>query len=209
MTTLLVGATGPTGREILATAKAAGLPMRALARKPEALADAGVEVAQGDVLNVESLRAAMKGATSVVSALGTPLILKGPVTLLSEGTRNLVSAMKAEGVDRLLCITGMGAGDSRGHGGFLYDSIILPLLLGRVYADKNRQEKVVRESSLRWTLIRPAFLKNGAGRGQWREITSWAGEPKMTAIARADVAAFVVQELASPRHVNRIVNLSW
>lgn len=209
MTTLLIGATGPTGRDILRAAQARGVSIRALARRPEALADAGVEVVRGDVTDVPSLIRAMDGTRAVVSALGTPLILKGPVTLLSEGTRNIVTAMRDIGLERLLCITGMGAGDSRGHGGFMYDRIILPLLLGRIYADKDRQEAIVRASGLDWTLIRPAFLKHDAGRGTWREITDWQGEPKMTAIARADVASFIVQELAAHRYGRQTVNLSW
>lgn len=209
MTVLVIGATGPTGQKILAAARASGLSVRALARRPEALAETGVEIAKGDVRDLESLKRAMQGASAVISALGTPLILKGPVTLLSEGTRNIIRAMEAEGISRFLCVTGMGAGDSRGHGGFLYDRIILPLLLGRVYADKDRQEAVVRESALDWTLVRPAFLKDEPARGQWREITSWTGEPNMTAIARADVADFLVKEVAAHRYSRKAVNLSW
>lgn len=209
MTVLVIGATGPTGREILSAAKAAGLALRALARRPEALAGLDVEVAKGDVRDPESLKRAMQGASAVISALGTPLILKGPVTLLSEGTCNIVKAMQAEGLSRFLCVTGMGAGDSRGHGGFLYDRLILPLVLGRVYADKDRQEAVVRHSGLDWTLVRPAMLKDGPARGEWREITSWAGERNMSAISRADVADFLIRELAAHRYSRQAVNLSW
>ena len=209
MTILLIGSTGPTGREIIKAALTAGVSIRALARRPEALDMAGVEVVRGDVENETSLRAAMHGVSAVVSALGTPLILKGPVTLLSRGTANIISAMQATNVARFLCITGMGAGDSRGHGGFVYDRIVLPLLLGRIYADKDRQEAVVRHSDLDWTLIRPAFLKSGPGRGRWREITNWQGQGKMTAIDRSDVAAFVMQELAAHRYGRQAVNLSW
>jgi uncharacterized protein YbjT (DUF2867 family) len=209
MTVLVIGATGPTGREIVKAVQAQGLKVRALARRPEALADAGVEVAKGDVENVASLRAALPGVSAVVSSLGTPLILKGPVTLLSRGTANILAAMQAEGVDRFLCITGMGAGDSRGHGGFVYDRVILPLLLGRIYADKDRQEAMVRASGLDWTLIRPAYLKSGPGRGTWRAITDWRGQANMTAIDRADVAAFIATELAAHRYGRQTVNLSW
>lgn len=209
MTILLIGSTGPTGREIIKAALTAGVSIRALARRPEALDMAGVEVVRGDVENETSLRAAMHGVSAVVSAVGTPLILKGPVTLLSRGTANIISAMQATNVARFLCITGMGAGDSRGHGGFVYDRIVLPLLLGRIYADKDRQEAVVRQSDLDWTLIRPAFLKSGPGRGQWREITDWQGQGRMTAIDRCDVAAFVMQELAAHKYGRQAVNLSW
>lgn len=209
MTVLLIGATGPTGRAIIRAAQAEGLVIRALARRPEALADAEVEVIKGDVENEASLRAAMRGATAVVSALGTPLMLKGPVTLLSSGTANIVAAMKSAGLDRFLCITGMGAGDSRGHGGFVYDRLILPLLLGRIYTDKDRQEAVVRMSGLDWTLIRPSFLKSGEGRGRWREITDWNGQGRLTSIDRADVARFIIQELGRHRYARQAVNISW
>ena len=61
--------------------------------------------------------------------------------------------MKAEQVSRLVCITGIGAGDSAGHGGFLFDNLIFPLLLRKVYADKNRQEAITDLAYLDGQLI--------------------------------------------------------
>ena len=78
--------------------------------------------------------------------MGTPASPFRKVRLLSTATRALVSAMKAEHVSRLVCITGIGAGDSAGHGGFLFDNVIFPLLLKKVNADKNRQEAIGRGS---------------------------------------------------------------
>lgn len=78
--------------------------------------------------------------------------------------------MKAEQVTRLVAITGLGAGDSVGHGGFAFDHLIYPLLLGNVYADKNRQEAIIRESSLDWILVCPSVLNNKAGRGSPRAL---------------------------------------
>src|SRR5690606_12387571 len=117
-------------RAILAQARQAGLTVRALAREPARLTGEGLaaEVVRGDVLQPDSLVAALSGVSVVVSALGTPLTLRR-VTLLSEGTRHLVDAMRRQRVSRLLCITGMGAGDSHWHGGFVYDRLILPTLL--------------------------------------------------------------------------------
>lgn len=73
---------------------------------------------------------------------GTGLSPFCEVMLLSAATRAAVTEMTQSGVQRLICITGLGAGDSRGHGGFLYDRLILPLLLRNVYEDKDRQEAV-------------------------------------------------------------------
>jgi len=91
------------------------------------------------------------------------------VTPLSRGTATPVAVIKSEGLDQFLSITGMGAGDSRGHRGFVYDRVILPLLLGCVYAYKDRQEAVLRASGLYWTLIRPSLMKSGKSRGRWRK----------------------------------------
>lgn len=207
---LLIGASGPTGRELITQMNEAGFVVRALVRNPARLPQAlpeNVQVAQGDVLNVASLVAAMNGVDSVVSALGTPLILR-QVTLLSQGTSHLVDAMRQANVPRLLCITGMGAGDSRGHGGFLYDRLLLPMLLRNVYADKDRQEQVVKQSGLDWTLIRPARLVDTGLTGQYRVITQFKNE-QMSTISRKDVAHFITQELRLARYPRQVANLTY
>ena len=207
---LLIGATGPTGLEVLAQAPGAGLAVRALARTPSRLQGhlgAFQEVVQGDVLDPASLASAMEGVDVVVSVLGTALQLVKPVTLLSEGTKHLVQAMQAAGVPRLLCVTGMGAGDSRGHGGFLYDHLLLPLLLGRIYQDKDRQEWVVRDSGLDWVLVRPARLVAGAVTARYWELRDLQGQ-QMRTITRGDVAQFLVKEVLQHRYSRQTVNLS-
>ena len=130
------------------------------------------------------------------------------VTLLSTATRALVSAMKAEQVSRLVCITGIGAGDSAGHGGFLFDNLIFPLLLRNVYADKNRQEAIVRDSGLDWVLVRPSILNDKPGRGTIRALTDLSGFHG-GAISRADVATFVVEQVRSNTWLHRSPLITW
>ena len=84
---------------------------------------------------------------AVIQTLGVdiaPRAIFHPTTLFSQSTRILVDVMKAAGVKRLIAVTGLGAGDSRGHGGFLYDAVAFPLLLKRVYDDKDVQEWIVK-----------------------------------------------------------------
>jgi putative NADH-flavin reductase len=97
----------------------------------------------------------------------------------------------------LIFVTGIGAGDSRGHGGFLYDRIFQPLLLGTIYADKDREEALIKASSLQWLIVRPGFLTNGPRTGAYRVVTDLAG---VTAgkISRADVADFMLNQLEAP-----------
>ncbi len=205
---LLVGATGPTGREILSLAAKSGRRIRALARNPMALDEGGYrhEVVRGDVLDQPSLVTALTGIDVVICVLGTTLTLK-PVTLLSRGTTNLLVAMAETGTTRIVCVTGMGAGDSRGHGGFFYDHLVLPVLLRSIYADKDRQEKILRAVDVDWTIVRPARLTDGPATGRYRELTDLAGVC-MTRISRKDVAAFLLEEAIDPHHRRRTVNLS-
>jgi putative NADH-flavin reductase len=102
-----------------------GQEVTALVRSPEKASWLkGAKLIVGDVRDEKVLREALKGQDAVVSALGTPASLFREVTLLSTATRALVRAMKAEHVSRLVCITGIGAGDSAGPAGFLFDNVI-------------------------------------------------------------------------------------
>jgi len=200
---LVLGATGPTGRLIVAQALARGYDVTALVRSPEKAGDLkGVKRIVGDARDEKTLREALKGRDAVISALGTPASPFRDVTLLSAATRALVNAMKAEQVSRLVCITGIGAGDSAGHGGFLFDRLIFPLILSKVYADKNRQETIVRESGLDWVLVRPSVLNNKPGREETRALTDLSGFHGGT-ISRAEVASFVLDQLYQDRWLHQ------
>jgi uncharacterized protein YbjT (DUF2867 family) len=194
MKLLVIGATGPTGREVVRQAVAAGHAVTAAARNPATAGfDAPVSVVRADVTDRASLDAAVIGQDAVVSVVGTKLSRK-PTTMLSEGTRHLAAAMRSAGVLRLVCVTGIGAGDSRGHGGFVYNWIVQPLLLNEIYKDKTRQEQVVRESALDWTIVRPATLSNGPVTDRVRAIENLAGV-QASKVSRADVAAWIVRTI--------------
>jgi uncharacterized protein YbjT (DUF2867 family) len=206
---LVLGATGGTGRLIVAQALARGHDVTALVRSLEkAQGLAGARLVAGDARDANTLRDALKGQDAVVSALGTPASPFRKVTLLSEASRALVEAMKAEGVSRLVAITGIGAGDSRGHGGFAFDRVIFPLLLRHVYADKDRQEALVRESGLDWVLVRPAVLNDKPARGDVRALTDLRGF-RGGSVARADVAGFVLDQVNNDSWLRRTPLIVW
>ncbi len=68
---------------------------------------------------------------------------------------------------RLVCITGMGAGDSKGHGGFVFDRIFNPLMLRNLYVDKDRQESLIRASDLDRIIIRPSVFNPSPPLGEF------------------------------------------
>jgi putative NADH-flavin reductase len=206
---LVLGATGGTGRLIVGQALQRGSRVTALVRSPEKASDLkGAKLVVGDVREERALREALKEQDAVVSALGTPASPFREVTLLSTATRALVNAMKAEHVSRLVCITGIGAGDSAGHGGFLFDNVIFPLLLKKVYEDKNRQEAVVRDSGLDWVLVRPSVLNDKAGRGSVQALTDLS-DFHGGSISRQDVATFVLGQLRTDVWLHRAPLITW
>ena len=206
---LVLGATGPTGRLIVAEAVARGYDVAALVRSPDKARDLkGAKLIVGDARDERALREALRGRDAVVSALGTPASPLREVTLLSTATRALVDAMKAERVSRLIAITGLGAGDSVGHGGFLFDKLFFPLMLRKVYADKNRQEAIVRGSGLDWVLVRPAVLNDKPRRGAVRALTDLSGFHGGT-VSRADVASFVLDQLHDDAWLRRAPLIAW
>ncbi len=209
MKILMLGATGPTGRLIVESAIKQGHHIVALVRSRTKAADlAGAELVEGDARDETALTRAIAGCDAVISSLGTPMSPFREVTLLSTATKALVGVMKRQGVERLVCITGMGAGDSRGHGGFFYDHVFQPLLLGRVYEDKDRQEAVIKASGLDWTIVRPTLLNNKPPRGEIRAVTDLSGIHG-GAISRADVANFVVQQLTDPTWSRKTPLITW
>lgn len=209
MKILVLGATGATGRLIVGEAIAKGYEVVALVRSREKALDLkGVELIEGDARDPVALTRATAGCDAVISSLGTAMSPFREVTLLSTATRALVDVMAKQNVRRLVCITGLGAGDSRGHGGFFFDRVFLPLMLRKVYEDKNRQEDAIRASKLDWTIVRPTVLNDKPARGHAKALTDLSGVHGGT-IARADVAEFVVQQLATDTWLRKAPLITW
>lgn len=202
MKILVLGATGETGRHIVEGAVADGHQVVALVRSAERAADlSGATLIEGDARDERAVAGALEGCSAVACALGAPIRLFGEVTLLSEATRVLLAAMRRSHVRRLVCITGIGAGDSRGHGGFLYDRILQPVLLRAVYHDKDRQEHEIAASGLDWVIVRPVMLTNGSP--SVVQASADAAVPHGNSIARASVARFVLDQLTDDRWLHR------
>jgi putative NADH-flavin reductase len=197
MKILLLGATGSIGKHLLEQALEAGYEVRALVRDAaRAPAAKGLEVVTGDALRGADVEAALAGCEAVIYSLGAPP--GKATTLFSETTRVLIAAMRKAGVQRLIAITGIGAGDSKGHGGWFYEWFIFPLFTSKLYADKDVQEKLIRESGLDWTIVRPAPFTDGPRGGALRATDVLEGVT-ISKISRADVAAFVLEELRTGR----------
>jgi putative NADH-flavin reductase len=193
---LVIGATRGIGLETVKAALRSGHSVRALARSAARIPiqDADLDKMSGNALDRDIVQNALRDVDVVIQTsvdFSARVIFAG-TTLFSESTRILVDAMKTTGVKRLITVTGLGAGDSRGHGGLLYDAVIFPLLLKRVYDDKDVQEWIVKSSGLDWTIVRPGLLTDRPATGRYRVLTA-SKDWQFGVISRADVADFLVQ----------------
>ena len=204
---LVVGASRGIGLETIKRALAEGHSVRALARSAATipLQDEKLQKMAGDALDRTTVAAALSGVDAVIQTLGAPFgpeaVLQG-TTLFSRGTRVLVDAMVGARIKRLIAVTGLGAGDSRGHGGFLYDTIVFPLVLKRLYDDKDVQEQIIKRSRLEWTIVRPGLLTNGPPTGAYQALLD-AQDWRAGSISRADVADFLVKQVTDRTYVGR------
>ncbi len=204
---LVLGASRGIGLETVKAALAAGHDVRALARSASAipLEHARLTKLNADATDPAQVAAALAGVDAVIQTVGRALSLEMPftgTTVFSRSTRALVDAMKTAGVGRLVAVTGIGAGDSRGRGGLLYDSFLFPFLLRKTYDDKDIQERMIRDSGLAWTIVRPGVLQDGPATGKCRALVdpaTWVAAP----VRRADVAVFLVEETTARRFVHQ------
>ena len=207
---LIVGATGGTGRQLVAQALELGYEVTALARDPSALhlEHPRLRVAQGNVLDYASVEAALRGQQAVLSALGHKRFFP-PNRILSDGTRNLLRAMEAHGVRRLVCETALGIGDSAGRMGVYYTFFTVPIVLPFYFWDKTRQERLIAASPLSWVIVRPGALTNGPKRGRYRHGHAVGSYLSTVRISRADVADFMLNQLTDDTYVGAAPGVCW
>jgi putative NADH-flavin reductase len=195
MKLLIIGATRGIGRRLVELALDEGHTVTALVRNPEHLTvrQERLSVIKGDIRDKEAVNRAVKDQEAVCICIGINPTRK-PVTVFSEGAKTVIEALTHSDANQLICVTGIGAGDSKNHGGFFYDRIINPLLLKTIYEDKERQEALVRNSNLEWVIVRPGFLTNGPLTGKYRVLVDLEGV-RAGKISRADVAHFILNEI--------------
>jgi len=205
------GASGKSGRHILSEALERGHTVTGFVRDPGLmeLSHPNLELVQGDMFEPATLPSAFaRQPDAVVLAVG--VYHAKPATLLSEGTRNILQAANAAGVKRLLAISSLGVGDSAGQGNF-FARMIQRFSLKHVLADKERQEALIRELDMDWTIVRPPRLVEGSV--ATTTPLTWvgpvpAGIRPSWKITRATLAQFLVGELEQPAWLHQAVLVS-
>ena len=193
MRVAVIGASGRSGRAVVEHALAAGHQVIAVVRRAHSspLPSEMTEIAEAR--DVSGLQIALRGADSVISALGH-VKGDGDETLLADGATALVAAMKAAGVRRVVAVSAAGAfvaGDDP-----LSRYLAKPLvarLFGGAFADTRAMEQVFAASDTDWTMLRPSRLIAGIGTPDYRRrvdlAVRWHYSTKFDTVGRAAVDA--------------------
>lgn len=205
MNIAVFGATGGTGRELVKLALAQGHQVTAFVRDPGRLPyhDVGLRAVVGDVLDASCVFQAVLHQEAVLIALGSSDRKERSVR--SQGTANVIRAMQAYDVPRLLVVSAGGAGDSYQRSPFIL-KIVIKTLLKNTYADHEQQERYVRDSGLEWVIVRPAMLTDGLATGRFDNGAQDAGLPEGK-VSRTDVAGFVLQQIKDDRYLHQAVSI--
>ncbi len=207
MKLIIFGATGTMGRHLVDQALSQGHQVTAFARKPFALKldHRNLTRQAGDVLDRGAVADAVQGHDAVLIALGSGR--KG--TVRSVGTKHVIDGMERHGVRRLVCQTTLGAGDSRANLNFFWKHIMFGLLLREVYADHEAQEAFTKQSDLDWIIVRPAAFTDGPATGAYKHGFPPTEKNLKLKISRADVANFMLRQLADDTYLRQSPSLSY
>jgi putative NADH-flavin reductase len=205
MRVFILGASGGTGRALTSQALERGHEVTAFVRSPQRLGSLAdrVRIQRGDPRTIAELRAALPGHDAVLSALGPPG--PGPTTIIRDGARNTVDAMRTSGVRRLIVVSAAVLFTDLG----LLGDFLRRTLLKNVGDDSAEMERIVMASGLEWTIARPPRLTNGPLTGRYRVKDGHLPvRSALASISRADVAHFLLDELEQNTYVHRIVGIA-
>jgi uncharacterized protein YbjT (DUF2867 family) len=206
MRVLVLGASGGTGRHLVAGALARGHEVTAVARHLDDFEPCpGLTLRPADIRDEAAVRGVAAGHDAAISVLGSRT--RTPGGIYSEGVSAVVRALEAEGVPRFVCVSSGGV-YAQDRGLPLWYRLAIPLFLGKLYQDMRKMEDVVRASPLDWTLVRSAYLVDQSARGRYR-VEDGRNPAGGWRIARADLAGFLLDQLGSDRWLRATPTLAY
>jgi uncharacterized protein YbjT (DUF2867 family) len=214
MKILLLGATGRTGKLVIEEALKRGHQISAIARDPEKLKDYPIEITKGSPYDYETVEKAISGCQAVINTLNISrksdnpwAPLAAPPDLISKSASNAVSAMKKAGINRFVALSTIGAGSSWKSTPAILRFIVSISNLKFAFQDHGRQEEILKNSSVGYTICRAPMLSsdiNTKGAASVKEIEN---PPKAT-LSRNSAAEFFIRIIENVEHIRETVNLS-
>jgi putative NADH-flavin reductase len=205
MKILVIGASGKTGHEVVSQALAAGHTVTAFVRDRSRLGirNSRLTIATGDARRVDDLREALRGQDAVISTLGGKPRASGE-GVMTRSMAALIEAAHEAGVQRVIVLsTFMLAPNFRA-------GLLKPLSLyyKGMNDDKRASEEALRRSQLEWTIVYATRLVDGQATGIRRLVPLSEAVTPRDKVSRADVAAFLLSQVADEAGVRSSVVLT-
>lgn len=206
MKVVIFGANGKTGLLLVEQALAKGNQVVAYVRRPESISieNPKLKIIIGNLDENLKMKDAITGADACVSTLGCGSLTKHSPEIIN-GIKNIISIMKIAKVHRFIYLSSLGAGESiylipqplR----FILSNVFLRITL----ADHNSNEKLIMNSKLQWTVIRPGSLTDGQITGNLKYGTDDMKLKRISGISRANVASFIIKQLTDTSYYQKAV----
>ena len=210
MKVIVFGSTGTIGKHLIKQSLEDGYQVTAFCRDIEKLNQVkhpNLIIVKGDIFNVKDVNNAIKEQDVVIITLGSGKSRKSIVR--SQGTKNIISAMKINSVSRLICQSTLGTGKSNDNLNFFWKHIMFGWFLKQVFLDHELQEKYVRDSNLNWTIVKPAAFTDGERTGNYLHGFSTNDKSIKLKISRADVADFILKQITNQSYLLKTPGLSY
>lgn len=214
MKILLLGATGRTGKQIIEEAIKRGHKISAIARDPEKLKNHDLEITQGTPYDYATVEKAISGCEAVINTLNISrksdnpwARLRSPKDMISKSAFNAIKAMEINGIKRFVVLSTIGAGRSWKTSPGILKFIVSISNLKFAFQDHGRQEEMLENSSLHYTICRAPMLsdkKNEIG----AVATEEGQKPESTVLSRNSAAEFFLTIIENNEHIRETISLS-
>lgn len=209
MNVTLFGATGKTGRYLIAEGLKRGIKLTVFVRTTTPFDNPNVNVVRGDLNDVECLKRAIRSSDAVLSALG-PTSLRHPNDLpITRAMESIIAAMKQENVGRLIAVS-TGTAPDPGDGSdwkIWLPALLIKVAMGNTFKEIISLAKTIRLSGLNWTMVRLALLNNYPA-CQRLNVGVYGFTKHSMAISREDVAIFMFDQIHEKQYIRQAPGIS-
>jgi uncharacterized protein YbjT (DUF2867 family) len=210
MKILILGATGRTGSLLLKEAIKEGYVINVLVRDKNKLQITSplLTVFEGTPADREALLPAMQGCNAILSTLNISRTsdfpwapLRSPENLLSVSMKNIIELANQTNIKRIIITTAWGVNETKKDIPGWFRWLIDHSNIGYPYRDHERQEDLLKQSTLSWTTVRPAGLTNSVNNKPVQVSIHNSPKPGLT-ISRQNVARFMIKVLEEGLYIN-------
>jgi putative NADH-flavin reductase len=216
MKLLIIGATGRTGRLIVEEALKQGYDLNVLVRDKNKIPfnSKSIKVYQGTPTRQTDLAAAMQGCDLIISALGIVRASDAPWSKLitaknfiSESIKNVIAEAAQQNLKRLITVSAWGVGETKKEIPFWLRWLINYTNMGPVYEEHEKEEKLLANSNLNWTAVRPVALSDPKKIKTLKVSFNNFPKPSLQ-ISRQSVAKFIVDIIKTDKYDRKSPTIS-